>query len=562
MTTIPIEIILQDAEAPVDPTPTPETNIIVPNTGAEIAGNSDVSTSSSVVSITLPAILLVVALVTVCTLLIHKHRKHRDNKLSKKEKLTTVASATIAILAATVLVGNLVIPATNATTSVEPGTAELETEDKITIIATREQDSDEPIIATVKNTSYATANLDFGYKVTASMAEGLDSANLYLDGDEASEYYIAPVENARLGDNTWGYRLSEEDEDCLPVPIADTPATIVKGNDNTIEGKPIDIYYTIKVDKSLPAGTYTGEIEYTLTDNNFPSTLTTMQGMTTEICENTFTPGNSVTDPVPTATLEDIRDHKTYTIAKLADGKCWMTQNLDLDLSTSVTLTPEDTDVLEDWTPERKTIETDDLAYGVWMNDAFRPYSYDPGNIYYYTSGSDAGDIQYNSLAECETAEHMDCSHYHAGNYYNWSAAVASNDTSGITERYSRAPNSICPKGWRLPMGNSSEDAFYEEMASLVELYGKIEFQSDTQKYNYLQGGFNAIRTAPFWLNMPGQVVYGNISESGTAGAYLAGSIAGERPIIVSQFDFSKNLVRTVDVSVRDYGRPVRCVAK
>ena len=54
--------------------------------------------------------------------------------------------------------------------------------------------------------------------------------------------------------------------------------------------------------------------------------------MTSEICDATYTPdafkadGITIEDNVPTATLTDIRDNKTYTIAKLADGNCWMTK--------------------------------------------------------------------------------------------------------------------------------------------------------------------------------------------------------------------------------------------
>ena len=516
MATIPIEVIVQDGPSP-EPTPTPsdsgETNIVAPDTGVGTVENgSNGGGIGSATGIILSAIILVLSIGAMVALLIRRQQRRKNNTntdISKKEKLAAIASGTITILAATVLVGNLVIPATNAATNVEPGTAELDTVDKITITATREIDSD-ITVATVKNTSYATANLDFGYKVTASMIEGATTANLYLNGDETSEYYIAPVEDGVLVDNTWGYRLSEEGEDYLTIPLANAPATIIKGNDNTIEDKPVDIYYAIKVDKDMPAGSYMGEIEYTLTDNNFPATLTTMQGMTTEICENTFTPGNQVTDPVPTATLEDIRDHKTYTIAKLADGKCWMTQNLDLDLSTEITLTPADTDVTENWTPMRSTISFTGTTVDGWQNDNNTPYSADPGDAYYYTSGTDADDIQYNSLAECEAAGHTDCTHYHAGNYYNWSAAVASNDTSEMTEPYSNASDSICPKGWRLPNGNNSSETglIEQEMGSMLSDYDLARSSCGGVCYNYLGDGFKHIRIMPIWLARAGSVYY------------------------------------------------------
>lgn len=41
-------------------------------------------------------------------------------------------------------------------------------------------------------------------------------------------------------------------------------------------------------------------------------------------------------DSIPA--LTDQRDNKVYTIAKLADGKCWMTENLRLDNSANITV--------------------------------------------------------------------------------------------------------------------------------------------------------------------------------------------------------------------------------
>ena len=571
MATIPIEIVLQDAETPVEPTPTPtpesgeETNITVPDTGtiSDVNNSGGIGSSASII---LPAIIAVLAIGAIVAMLIHKHQKHQNDKLSKKEKLATVATSTIAILATTVLVGNLVIPATKAATNVEPGTAELDTVDKITITATREADSS-TVTATAQNISYVTANLDFGYKVTASMAKGTATANFYLDGNTDSPYYIAPVTDGILTDNTWGYTLDEEAEEYLAIPLADAPATITKGNDNIIENKPVDIYYAIKADKSFPAGTYTGEIEYTLTDNNFPSTLTTMQGMTTEICESTYTPGKQVTDPVPTATLEDTRDHKTYTIAKLADGKCWMTQNLDLDLKDNVALTPADSDVSENWTPKNSTLTVDGTSVSGWSNSDTEPYSANPGNIYYYTSGNNESDKKYDLLEDCER-EHPDgtCSHYHVGNYYNWSAAVASNNTEGMADQYYNAPSSICPKGWRLPKNRNSEGwAEGNEQDAMVSSYegivGELQIRDEGyQAYrSYLDGGFNTIRTNPLWLTRSGGIYYGSTGGTGSSGIYQSSTVA--RNYSIYQLNVGPDEIGFNNGNRRN-GYSIRCLAE
>ena len=52
-------------------------------------------------------------------------------------------------------------------------------------------------------------------------------------------------------------------------------------------------------------------------------------------------------------TLIDSRDGKSYIVRKLADGNCWMVQNLDLDLQDNVQLTAADTDLnsKDTWIP-------------------------------------------------------------------------------------------------------------------------------------------------------------------------------------------------------------------
>lgn len=78
------------------------------------------------------------------------------------------------------------------------------------------------------------------------------------------------------------------------------------------------------------------------------SQITNMQDMEPTICE--------ASAENETARLTDTRDGKQYWVTKLADGNCWMTQNLDLDLSTSKALTPDDSDVSSIWTSANNTL--------------------------------------------------------------------------------------------------------------------------------------------------------------------------------------------------------------
>ena len=63
--------------------------------------------------------------------------------------------------------------------------------------------------------------------------------------------------------------------------------------------------------------------------------------------------------------LEDIRDGKTYWVAKLKDGNCWMTQNLDI---TDKIITSADSDIVSG----SFTIPTSDIS-GFTSSDKSSP---------------------------------------------------------------------------------------------------------------------------------------------------------------------------------------------
>ena len=63
-----------------------------------------------------------------------------------------------------------------------------------------------------------------------------------------------------------------------------------------------------------------------------------MQDMNSTICNNVELLDSELQ-------VIDIRDDKVYWIAKLRDGNCWMTQNLDLDIDETKTYTHWNTDL-------------------------------------------------------------------------------------------------------------------------------------------------------------------------------------------------------------------------
>ena len=256
--------------------------------------------------------------------------------------------------------------------------------------------------------------------------------------------------------------------------------------------------------------------------------------------------------------LKDNRDQKNYYVSKLADNKIWMTQNLDLDLRTSTELTPANTNISSNWTPANSTISFTGTSVPGWQSSSTAPDSADPGDVYYYTSNTNDDDIKYNSLAECKAAGHTDCAHYHAGNYYNWSAAVASNDTSSLSTQFANAPGSICPAGWRLPTGRDRYNTAASRKWNAV-LYAE-GVASSSYGDGYKSGGFNKIRTAPLWLVRSGGVYDGSLSSTGNSGTYWSSTVYDNSS--ADSLYFYSSYMLPAFVYGRSGGYSVRCVAQ
>ena len=155
--------------------------------------------------------------------------------------------------------------------------------------------------------------------------------------------------------------------------------------------------------------------------------------------------------------LTDQRDNNTYAIAKLADGKCWMIENLRLES-----------------TAEHNTDGT--LAQGYHSsfaglaNAESEHFSGNDttANSLYSIDGSTAraidstgGNLGYrfprynntNTSVRASAPTYDNISIYSYGNYYTWHAAIA--DTT-YYDSGDHGTTSLCPTGWRLPIGAKS----------------------------------------------------------------------------------------------------------
>lgn len=249
-----------------------------------------------------------------------------------------------------------------------------------------------------------------------------------------------------------------------------------------------------------------------------------MQDMNPSICNSATNVGHQVS-------LLDLRDNKTYYATRLADGNCWMTKNLDLDISSQRTYTHSDTDLgfgastITTWTPSNSTMASNET----WVSNYNEMISQDPGILYYYTTNEVRHDsspdyITYTSIAECEQDGHTDCDHYHLGNYYNFCASTAS---SNCYNNAYEATESICPAGWRLPVYVNET---FTEYGGLLYKHGIISSPADNQHYKE-EEGFNVVRAKPLYFISQLEYTLGNGSwtESNAFFFFNSGTISANR---------------------------------
>ncbi len=260
----------------------------------------------------------------------------------------------------------------------------------------------------------------------------------------------------------------------------------------------------------------------------------------------------------------DLRDWKTYWIAKLANGECWMTQNLDLNLTSGVALDSATTDLnvvntgiyaaqdgysVSDsiiyWTPSKTTYNNDSSWDSTWeASSSFEPQSFDGGDYYFNKTDADSGNCGYGPYLDCPyysaTPFAANGHHGHIGNNYSLMATVASNGITYESSRssYNNVPlqNSICPSGWKMPGPGD---------------YGSV-FSS--YSYNGLSG--------PLYFVFNGTVhasSAGNLYK-GFYGYYWTNMVVGSSDIaFMVEFTDSNHEINTIWAN---NGHSVRCLAR
>lgn len=340
-------------------------------------------------------------------------------------------------------------------------------------------------------------NSQYGYTLTLEDKDNDTNMVSTTSGvtDVVSSNFSGGKTSSTIADNNWGY--SSDSINFYAVPINGNPAILNRRLNKVptaYESTIVD--FGVKVGMSLTSGTYKDTIVFTAyvngsdgspSDSITPSVSGTMQDFN---CDDAVS-GRTVV-------LRDTRDGNSYTVAKLADGKCWMTENLRIQ---GRKLTSADSDVDSDYILPASSIS------------GFTDDDYDVSAVYV--------DSLY-------------------GGYYNWYTATAGEGVKSMTSGDTSI--SICPKGWRLPTGDWYTGDFLTLYAS----------------YN---NSYEAIMKSPANLVLSGEVRYSALSSQGKNGYYrsstaVANTTAFTMGVSSSYISPYGNGIR------KFAGLSVRCVAR
>ena len=234
--------------------------------------------------------------------------------------------------------------------------------------------------------------------------------------------------------------------------------------------------------------------------------------------------------------LVDLRDDKTYRISKLADGKCWTLENLQLDISDP-------------------TVKSNLNSTNTNASDATLNYLNNGGGSGRYakspTSTTNTIDGTFGGirLQEMNTRlEHTGGGNGKAGIYYNYCAASAGSycyyNNAGV-DPIIDVDEDICPAGWRLPTSSSNSTSDYQ---ILLDSYNGDISELKTALSLVLSGHYYGISSVS------------TISNLGTVGNLQSSTYYDQAKMYILQAE--SGTISTGQVIARSYAIPIRCILK
>ena len=361
-----------------------------------------------------------------------------------------------------------------------------------------------------------------GYKLYLN-TNGTDLVNV-ADNTKTIPNLTASYSTANFPVNYWGYRISDGSSSSGDWGQF-TSGSVISESSGPVNNITKTLGFASKIDYTKPSGQY----ELGLNFKAIPIvTQNYMQDLTIDDCP---------TDPT---VVIDKRDEQAYLIQRLEDGRCWMLDNLNLDLTNRDTvdaLSPTNTNAdaasLKSLREGNRSAGDQYATAGLTYENWTESYSYSQPLI--------------NKSGSCSTSSSFPCTyngHYtnntvlsslasnstfgagagKIGIYYNYCAASAGsycygNDTAGAASSGDSTMD-ICPAGWRLPSaGNGGE---YQGLYNAIYDKYPDTAQDGSSPYSF-QSMLAASLAGNFWTYNVDNA--GNVSNQGKVVSYWSGSI-------------------------------------
>ena len=341
--------------------------------------------------------------------------------------------------------------------------------------------------------------------------------------------------------NRWGYTLDNTNYYAIPGSIIINSA----GTSGNYEDNPNVITFAAKLDNATPSGNYLTTINFIATAKT-PADLSgfdaafifaganklthdgesyyAMQDLTYSVCSYVATPSSSNIDSYPTVTVFDSRDYEKYTIGKLADGNCWLLDNLRLGGDSPIALTPTNTNIISNTELPASSVNNftetslNFTSPAININAANRIPTTFPDN-YTTTQGT-------------------------IGTVYNYCAASANTYcTNDNTESTTTLSYDICPTAWKIPLGGNTDDNAY---AGLYTAY-------DSTPSLFV----NALHTP-----LSGNFANGTLNDVNSRGVFWSSTLYESLNNYASVLFVGQSRIETNDAYIRTRGLSVRCVSR
>lgn len=573
-----------------------ESEVIVPDTGSFTGTMENQNIMNQGASIAIIVAIIVAILSMVSSVVFHKlSRKTKNFQLKNKNFRFASMSSILVFLFSVGLLGKIMI-----------------TEGHFTNAANKNVDvaliSDSPITINKNKAD----ELPTEVKVKVTLARPQQSGYtfgdyiLYMSAEELKDEQgntIGTMFAPELADNTWGYKIFENETNYRGIPYTKTGISSAAWNNNTEE---VEISFYIKLSPDIADGKYTsiitfsaisngqqvtppvasytitwnangGSVSPTTTTKNVGEQLGTLPTPTREgynflgwftaatggiqISAATIVTGNvtywahweeiiTCYEALPITYMQDItddikenmcsekqyqikdkRDEETYSIMKLVDGKIWMLDNLRLGGTSSILLTPSDTNIASNYTLPASSLD----HFNLTGFDFTEPSGYNVASI--------------NTDYKNTTATNLGTGSGKIGTYYNYCAASAGLECNN----YSADPRSnyeisydVCPRGWHMPSSENDFMNLYHEygdynsmkIALSIVYSGMIMDASDYELIPEDHPNYDRNLKGHYWTS--------SLYDANVAHQFLAGVSEDRLPA----------------AAARVYGFSIRCVAK